>query len=155
MDPLKLLASRNIILAIAVVGTLLVSFVMLQTRTGSSETMPSADRIGSPPPARAHLGAPATVLGALEGNRTPAARRYRQATFSGQVEAVTPLHKNGWAATITLDGGRATAYIADSQWQSIAPPVAKGQTRAFTCADWESGLSSSVTMYGCGVVPAP
>jgi hypothetical protein len=155
MNPVKLLASRNILLGMAIIGLLLVSFVMLQTRTGSSETMPSADRIGSPPEASADVVPLDTVLAAVQGNRTPAARRYRQATFSGHVDGVTPLHKNGWAATITLNGGRAIAYVADSQWRSIAPAIAKGQTRAFTCADWESGVSSSVTMYGCGVVPAP
>ena len=136
MNPVKLLASRNIILGIAVIGILLVSFVMLQTRTGSSETMPAADRIGTPPAASADVVPLDTVLAALQGNRTAAARRYRQATFSGHVEAVTPVRKSGWAATITLNGGRATAYIADSQWRSIARPIVKGQTRAFTCADW-------------------
>jgi hypothetical protein len=155
MNPVKLLASRNIILGIAVIGIFLVSFVMLQTRTGSSETTPSADRVGSPPEASADVVPLDTVLAAMQGSRTPAARRYRQATFTGHVEAVTPLRRNGWAAAITLNGGRATAYIADSQWSSIAAPIAIGQTRAFTCADWESGVSSTVTMYGCGVVPAP
>jgi hypothetical protein len=155
MNPAKLLASRNILLGVAIVGILLVSFVMLQTRTGSSETMPSADRIGAPPEASADVVPLDTALAAVQGSRTPAARRYRQATFSGHVDEVMLLGKNGWAAAITLNGGRATAYIAESRWRSIAPAIAKGQTRAFTCADWESGVAGTSTMYGCAVVPAP
>jgi len=91
-----------------------------------------------------------TVLDAFVKNRTTA-RRYRQSPFSAHVEAVTPMHANGWAATVALNGGRATAYIAESQWPAIAPPLAAGQDRTFTCADWQTAGVKTATMYGCGV----
>lgn len=152
MNPVKLLASKNIILGIAVVGVLLVVFVVFQSRTGSSETMPSAERVGAPPEATGEVVPLDTVLDAFARNRTTA-RRYRQSPFSAQVDAVTPMETSGWAAAVALNGGRATAYIGKSQWQALAPPLAAGQERTFTCADWQTAGSKTATMYGCGVAP--
>jgi len=150
MNPVKLLASRNLLIAIAIIGTLFVVFVVLQTRTGSSETMPSAERVGSPPAPAGDIVPLDTVLDAFERNRTTA-RRYRQSPFTAHVDAVTPVAKSGWAAAVTLNGGRATAYLAESQWPSIDPPLKKGQMRTLTCADWQTAGSNRFTMYGCGV----
>ena len=151
MNPAKLLASRNIILGIAVIGVLLVVFVVFQTRTGSSETMPSADRVGAPPAATGDVVPLDTVLDAFAKNRTTA-RKYRQSPFRAHVDAVTPMNTGGWAALVALNGGRAVAYVAQSQWQASAPALAAGQERTFTCADWQTAGAKAATLYGCGVV---
>ena len=155
MNPAKLLASRNILLGVGVVAALFVVVVVLQTGTGSTETMPPAERFGSPPEATGEVVPLETVLAAFQRNRTNALRRYRQAPMSARVDSVQPVGKSGWASLVTLDNGRATAYFTEPLWKSIHPPVEAGQTRTFTCADWQHGGSNSVVLYGCGVVRTP
>ena len=154
MNPVKLLASRNILIGVGIIAALFVVLVVLQTRTGSTETMPSAERFAAPPEATGEVVPLETVLAAFQRNRTNALRRYRQSPMRARVDAVQPVGRSGWASSVTLDGGRATAYFAESLWTSIQPPVEAGQTRTFTCADWQYGGSNSVAMYGCGVVQA-
>jgi len=154
MNPVKLLGSRNILIGVGIVATLFVVLVVLQTRTGSSGTMPSAERFSVPPEATGDVVPLDTVLAAFQRNRTQAIRRYQTVPISARVDAVAPVGKGGWASVVTLEGGRASAYFTDRQWTSIDQPVAAGQMRTFTCADWEYGGSSSVELYGCGVVQA-
>lgn len=149
MNPAKLLASRNIILGIAVIGVFATIFVVFQSRTGSSETMPSAERVGEPPAATGDVVPLDTVLDTFAKNRT-AARKYRQSLFRAHVDRVTVMDTNGWAAAVALNSGRATAYIAKGQWQALGRPIVAGQERTFTCADWQTGAKTA-TMYGCGV----
>jgi hypothetical protein len=151
MNPVRLLASRNILIATAVFSVALMAVIVFQTRTGSAETMPSADRIGTPPEPAGDVVPLETVLTAFQRSRATALRHYRHEPFSAHLETVTPVQKNGWAARLLLAGGRVTAYIADQQWKSLAEPVAAGQTRAFTCFDWQSGAGGTVTLYGCGL----
>ena len=151
MNPVKLLASRNIIISIGVLAILFAAFVVVQTRTGSAETVPPAERVGAPPSATGEVVPLNDVLTAYQRNRTAALRRFHNSPLSAQVDAVTPVQKSGWAASVTANGGRATLYFADGVWPSIAPVIASGQKRTFTCADWQSGPSGSVAMYGCGI----
>ena len=152
---MKILASRNIIIGCAVIGVLFVALVVLHSSTSSLETMPSAGRIGAPPAATGEVQALDTVLAAYQHNRSAALRRYRTSPFSTTIDTVTPVGKSGWASAVTVGGGRATLYIADSSWKSMAPPIAPGQTRQFTCVDWQSGSGGTVAMYGCGTVSTP
>lgn len=154
MNPVKLLASRNILIGVGIVAALFVVLVVLQSRTGSSEAMPSAERFSSPPQPSGEVVPLETVLSAFQRNRTQALRRYRNTPFSARVEAVVPIAKAGWASAVTLDAGRASAYFTDQQWTATAPPIAAGQMRTFTCEDWQYGGSNSVALYGCGVVQA-
>jgi hypothetical protein len=152
MNPVKLLASRNIIIGVAVVATLFVAFVLLHTRTGSSETMPSAARIGLPPAPDGDVVPIDTILSAYQRSRTNALRHYRTSPFTAAVDAVTPMRRNGWVAAVVVNGGRTTMHFAEQPWRAIEQPLAAGQTRTFTCADWQSGPSGTLLMYGCGVV---
>jgi len=154
MNPLKLLASRNILIGITVIGFVAIGIIVLQqTSSGSTDTAPTAARIGTPPAASGDVVPLDTVLTALHRSGPAGIRRYRNSPLTGRVDAVTPVHQNGWAAAVTFDGGLATAYFADPQWQAAAPAVTAGQTRSFTCADWRTG--PSITMYGCGFVSQP
>jgi len=152
MNPVKLLASRNILLGVGIVAALFVALVVLQTRTGSTETMPSAERFASPPEPTGEVVPLETVLAAFQRNRTNALRRYRESPMSAHVDGVQPVGKAGWASSVTLDGGRAVAYFTEPLWKSLQPPLEPGKTRTFTCADWQYGGSDSVALYGCGVV---
>jgi hypothetical protein len=154
MNAVKLLASRNILIGVGVIAALFAVFVVLQTRTGSSETVPPAERFSAPPQAEGDVVPLDTVLTAFQRSGAQAVRRYRHAPLSAHVDAVTPVGKNGWASEVTLDGGRASAYFSDQQWKSIEPPIAAGETRTITCADWQYGAASAVAMYGCGVAQA-
>jgi hypothetical protein len=150
---MKLLASRNILIGVTIIAVVAIGIVVLQqTSSGSTDTTPTAERIGAPPVATGDEVPLDTVLTALQRSGTAGIRRYRNAPLTGHVDTVTPVHKNGWAAAVTFDGGRATAYFADDQWHAAAPALAAGQTRSFTCADWRTG--PSITMYGCGVADA-
>ena len=151
MKPVKLLGSKNILVGIALLSVAFIAIVLLQTRSGASETLPGAERFARPPAATGEVVSLATVRAAYQRNRTTALRQYRKSPIGAQVHAVTPVNKNGWAAAVALDGGVATAYFADRDWQGISP-VAVGQTMTVTCADWQSGAGGTVTMYGCGVV---
>src|SRR4051812_21337571 len=111
MNPVKLLASRNILVGVGIVAALFVALVVLQTRTGSTETMPSAERFAAPPEPTGEVVPLETVLAAFQRNRTNALRRYRQSPMSARVDAVQPVGKAGWASSVTLDGGRAVAYF--------------------------------------------
>ena len=154
MNPAKLLASRNILIGVGIVAALFVVLVVLQTRTGSTETMPPAERFSAPPEPSGEVVSLETVLAAFQRNRTNALRRYRQSPMSAHVDAIQPVGKSGWASSVTLDSGRATAYFAEPLWKSIQPPIQAGQMRTFTCADWQYGGSNSVMLYGCGVADA-
>jgi hypothetical protein len=151
---MKLLASRNILIGVTIIAFVAIAIVVLQqTSSGSTDTTPTAERIGAPPAASGDAVPLDTVLTALHRSGTAGIRRYRSSPLTGHVDAVRPVHHNGWAAAVTLDGGRATAYFADAPWQAAAPAVTAGQTRLFTCADWRTG--PSITMYGCGFVGQP
>jgi len=153
MNPVKLLASRNLIIGIAILGVLFVAFVLLQSRSGAAaETMPSAERFSIPP---APTGADVpldTILTAYKQSRSTAIRKYRASPFTTQVDAVEPVTRNGWAEAVTVGGGRATLYFTESQ--ASAPSIAPGQPGTFICADWQTGGGGMVMMYGCGAVPA-
>lgn len=136
-------------------GVLFIAVVLVHSVTGSSQTLPSAEQIGPPPAATGPVEPLDSVLTAYRRSGNAALRRYRSSPFSATVESVTPVQKSGWAASASVDGGRATVYIADDEWQSIAPPLAPKQTRAFTCMDWQSGAAGTLTMYGCGAVATP
>ena len=152
MNPMKLLASRNILIGVGIVAALFVVLVVLQTGMGSTETMPSAERFATPPDAIGEVVPLETVLAAFQRNRTNALRRYRRSPMSAHVDAVQPVGKAGWASSVTLDGGRAVAYFTEPLWKSVQPPLEAGQTRTLTCADWQYGGSNSVALYGCAVV---
>ncbi len=152
---MKLLASRNIIIAMAGLGVLFVVVVFAHSLIGSTATMPSAEQIGPPPAATGPVESLDTVLAAYRRNGSAALRRYRSSPFSATVDSVTPVQKSGWAVSASVDGGRATVYIADDEWPSVTPPLAPQQTRAFTCMDWQAGAAGTLTMYGCGTVATP
>ena len=154
MNPAKLLASRNLLVGIAILAVAFVAFVLLQTRSGAAaDTMPSAERFSVPPAPIGDVVPLDTVLAAYKQSRTTALRKYRDSPFSTQVETVTPVNMSGWAEAVTVGGGRATLYFTESQ--ASAPVIAAGQTGTFICADWQSGASGTVMMYGCGAVPTP
>jgi hypothetical protein len=152
MNPVKLLASRNILIGAGIVAALFVVLVVLQTRTGSSETMPSAERFAVPPQSTGDVVPLETVLTEFQRNRSQAMRQYRNSPIRARVDGMTPVGRSGWASAVTLEGGRASAYFTDQQWTSIDPPIAAGQTRTFTCADWQYGAANSVALYGCAIV---
>jgi len=154
----KLLASRNIIVTMAGLGVIFVVVVFAHSLIGSSEampTMPSADQIGPPPSPTGPVEPLDTVVAAYRRNGSAALRRYRNSPFSATIDSLSPVRKNGWAVSASVDDGRATVYIADDEWQSINPPLAPKQTRGFTCMDWQSGAAGRLTMYGCGTVATP
>jgi hypothetical protein len=152
MNPVKLLASRNLLIAIAVLAVVFVAFVALQTQSGATETMPSAERFSAPPAPSGAAVPLDTILAAYKQSRTTALRKYRYSPFTTQVDAVTPVNKNGWASAVTAGGSRATLYFANDQWPSGSSALAAGQVGTFLCADWQSGPSGMLMMYGCGVV---
>ena len=139
-------------------GVLFVVVVFAHSLIGSSEampTMPSADQIGPPPQATGPVEPLDTVLAAYRRNGSAALRRYRNSPFSATVDSVKPVQKSGWAIAASVDGGRATVYIAEDEGESLTPALAPKQTRAFTCMDWQSGAAGTLTMYGCGIVATP
>jgi hypothetical protein len=136
-------------------GVLFIAVVLVHSVTGSSQTMPSAEQIGPPPVATGPVEPLDTVLAAYRRSGSAALRRYRSSPFSATVDSVKPVQKSGWAVAASVDGGRATVYIANDEWKSITTPLAPKQTRAVTCMDWQSGAAGTLTMYGCGVVATP
>jgi hypothetical protein len=156
MKPIKLLASRNIIIGIAVLAVVFVLFAVFQMRTGSTEeTLPLAERISPPPIPTGESVALDAVLASFQRGRATTMRKYHASPLIASVDTVTEVNTRGWAEAVTVGGGRATFYFTDSAWHSINPSLAPGQTRSFTCADWQSGPSGTVVMYGCGVVERP
>jgi hypothetical protein len=153
INPRKLLASKTIIIFTGVIAVAFVAMAVVYALVGPAESMPSAERIGTPPAASGEVVPLDTIVAAFQRSRTMALKQYRTTPFMAHVNAVTRVGKSGWAAAVTL-AGHATAYVSDQQWQSITPPLAVGQTRAFTCFDWQSGAAGAVTMYGCGVAEA-
>jgi len=154
MNPVKLLASRNLLVGIAILGAVFVAFVLLQTRSGAvADTMPSAERFSVPPAPTGDVVPLDTILAAYKQSRSTAIRKYRDSPFTTQVDTVTPVNKSGWAEAATAAGGRAMLYFTESQ--ASAPAIAAGQSATFICADWQSGASGTVLMYGCGAVPMP
>jgi hypothetical protein len=151
----KLLASRNILIAMAGLGVVFVAVVLVHSIIGSAEAMPTAERIGPPPAATGPVESLDTVLAAYRRSGNAALRRYRNSPFSAKVDSLMPVRKSGWAVSASVDGGRATVYIADREWESITPPLVPEQTRAFTCMDWQAGAAGTLTMYGCGTVATP
>jgi hypothetical protein len=152
MNPVKLLASRNLLVAIAVLAVVFIAFALFQSRSGAAETMPSAEHFSVPPAPTGAVIPLDTLLAAYKQSRPTALRKYRNAPFTTQVDAVTPVNRNGWAEAVTVSGGRATLYFTDSQ--ASDPTIAAGQPGTFVCADWQSGPAGTVLMYGCGAVPA-
>ena len=148
---MKLLASRNILIASALIAVLFVGMVLLHPGTGSSESMPSADRISPPPVPTGSVESLDAVLAAHRKGSIEA-RRSRTTPFSATVDSVRPVGRGGWALSASLDDGRAMIYIADREKPSITPPLAPGQTRAFTCSDWQASTGRTWTLYGCGTV---
>lgn len=136
-------------------GVLFLAAVLVHSITGSSEAMPSAAQIGPPPRATGPVEPLDTVLAAYRRSGSAALRRYRNSPFSATVDSVKPVQKSGWAVSASVDGGRATVYIASDEWPTITPPLAPQQTRAFTCMDWQSGAAGTLMMYGCGTVATP
>lgn len=136
-------------------GVLFIAVVLVHSVTGSSQTLPSADQIGPPPVAKGPVEPLDTVVAAYRRNGSSALRRYRHSPFRATVDSVMPVQKSGWAVSASVDGGRATVYIADEEWQSVIPPLAPKQARAFTCMDWQAGAAGTLTLYGCGVVATP
>jgi len=156
MNPVKLLASRNLLIGIAVVTVAFVAFVLLQSRSGAaSDTMPSAERFSAPPAATGEVVPLDTILTAFKQSRSTAVRKYRESPFTTVVDAVIPVKRNGWGETAVVGGQRATLYFSETQWQSASPPIAPAQLRTFICADWQSAAAGTVTMYGCTAIAAP
>ena len=153
INPKKLLASKTIILGTGVLAILFVAMVVVYALVGPAESLPSAERVGTPPAAAGEAVPLDRVLAVFQRSRTTALRQFRAAPFRAHVNGVTPIGKSGWAAAITFEG-HATAYVSDQQWRAIVPPLAPGQNREFTCFDWQSGVGGAVTMYGCGVADA-
>jgi len=151
MNPVKLLASRNILIAAALFAVAFVALIVLQTRTGSAETLPPAERVGVPPEPSGTAVPLDTVLAAFQRSRSTALRQYRHTPFTAPVDTIAPVGKSGWASRVNLAGGRATAYFSDQQWRTSDTTLVPGQTYAFTCFDWQSGAGGTVTLYGCGL----
>jgi hypothetical protein len=147
----KLLASKNIIIGVVVIGTVLVAALVLGPGRSPSPAVTPASRIAPPSRGSAEVIPLETILAAFQRNTTAALRQYRRSSFSAHIDAVSPVGADGWAATVTLGDGRATAYIADAQWRAMPAPVTTGQVRTFVCSDWQSGPSGTLTMYGCDI----
>jgi hypothetical protein len=151
MNPAKLLASRNILMASGVFAVAFVAVVLLHSYAGPVEAMPQAESVGIPPAPSGAVIPLDTLLDAYKRSRATALRQYRHAPFQTKVETVTPVNTGGWAQAVTVDGGRATLYFTENQGSD--PTIAAGQPGTFICADWQTGPSGTMMKFGCGAIP--